>query len=145
MEKVCSSAASQPVKNQGGITLFKINIPLRSKFGLRLRYIQSRRIDFSLLPFFPPHNRDGDIIPMRPRIRSGDTHHPPQLVTVRSTKRVPDKMSARIIINESPSALREFSSFGFAFYRCGASGRRDEFGQIGFGYRAFETGEVTSD
>jgi len=54
-------------------------------------------------------------------------------------------MSTGIIVNESPGAFREFSPFGFAFYRCGTGGGRDEFGEIGFGYRAFETGEVTSD
>ena len=145
MEKVCSSAASQPVKNQGGITLFKINIPLRSKFGLRLRYIQSRRIDFSLLPFFPPHNRDGDIIPVNPRIRSGNAQHFPQLVIVRPTQRVPDQVSAGIIVNESPSAFREFSSIGFAFYRRGTRGRGNEFRELGFRYRALEAGEVASD
>lgn len=54
-------------------------------------------------------------------------------------------MSAGIIVNESPRAFREFSSFGLAFYRRGTRGRRDESGKIGFGYRPFETGEVTSD
>ena len=111
-----------------------LKIPPLSKFSLWLLYIQSRRINLSLLPFLPPHHRDGDIIPMIPRIRSGNTQRPPQLVIIRTTQRVPDQMSTGIVVNKCPSAIREFPSFGFAFYRRGAGGRGNEFWEIGFGY-----------
>ena len=54
-------------------------------------------------------------------------------------------MSAGIIVNESPSAFREFASFGFAFYRGGTCGCGDQIREIRFGNRAFETGEVATD
>ena len=54
-------------------------------------------------------------------------------------------MSAGIIVNESPSAFREFTSFGFAFYRGGTCGCGDQIRKIRFGNRAFETGEVATD
>jgi len=82
---------------------------------------------------------------MIPRIRSGNAQRLPQLVIVRTTQRVPNQVSAGIIIDESPSAIREIASFVLAFHRRGTRGRGNEFGKIGFGYRAFEAGEVTSD
>lgn len=136
-------AYRRPALGPGGVNNLKI--PPRSKFGLRLLNIQSGRVSIPLLPFFPPHNRDGDIIPVNPRIRSGNAQHSPQLVIVRPTQRVPDQVSAGIIVNESPSAFCEFSSVGLAFYRHGTRGRRNELGELGFRYRALEAREVASD
>ena len=82
---------------------------------------------------------------MIPRIRSGNAQHLPQLVVVRPTQRVSNQVSTGVIVNESPSAFRELASFVLAFNRRGARGRGDEFGEIGFRYRPFETGEVTPD
>lgn len=49
-------------------------------------------------------------------------------------------MGAGIIIDESPRAFGQFAAFGFAFDSGGTYGGRDQFGEFGFGYRAFETG-----
>ena len=54
-------------------------------------------------------------------------------------------MSAGVIVNESPGTFHEFATLGFAFDGRGTCRCGDEFGEVGFGYRAFETGEVASD
>ena len=132
-----SSAADQPSNGP--------EIAARSKFSLWGFDIQSCRVGLSFLPFFPPHNRDGDVIPVIPRIRSGNAQRLPQLVIVRPAQRVPNQVSTGVIVNKGPSAFREVASFGFAFYGSGACGCGNELGKIGFGYRAFEAGEVTPD
>lgn len=81
---------------------------------------------------------------MGSRIRSGDAHRLPQLVIVGAAQRVSDQMGTGVIVNESPRAVGEFPAFGFAFDRGGTRGGRDEFWEVGFGYGAFETGQVTA-
>ena len=78
-------------------------------------------------------------------MRSRNAHHPPQLVIVRPAQRVPDQMGAGVIVNESPGTFHEFATLRFAFHGRGTCGCGDEFGEVGFGYRAFETGEVASN
>jgi hypothetical protein len=96
--------------------------------------IQSRRISLFFFPLFPPHNRDGDIVPMISRMRSGNAQHPPQLEIIRPTQRVPDQMGTRVVVDEGPCAFCEFAAFGFSLDGRGAYGRGNEFGEVGFGY-----------
>ena len=106
----------------------------RSKFGLRRFDIQSGRIKLSLLSFFPPDDGDSDIVPVRSRIGSGDAHRLPQLEIICATQRVSDQVGAGVIVDESPSAIDELATLGFAFDGGGTCGGRDEFGEVGFGY-----------
>jgi hypothetical protein len=54
-------------------------------------------------------------------------------------------VGAGVIVYKSPGAVHEFAAFGFAFDSRGTCRGRNEFGEVGFRYRAFEAGEVASD